>query len=111
MSSTVSTKPTPPADLLVAGAGLAGLYAALRAASLGASVRLVTKGSLRASNSFQAQGGVAAAIGADDDPALHLEDTLRVGRGLCDPVAVEVLVTEGPSRIRDLMALGVRFDT
>jgi L-aspartate oxidase len=111
MSSTVSTTPTPPADLLVAGAGLAGLYAALRAASLGASVRLVTKGSLRASNSFQAQGGVAAAIGADDDPALHLEDTLRVGRGLCDPAAVEVLVTEGPSRIRDLMALGVRFDT
>ncbi|MDX6535198.1 MAG: L-aspartate oxidase [Gaiellales bacterium] len=111
MSSTVTTQPQPPADLLVAGAGLAGLYAALRAAALGASVRLVTKGSLRASNSFHAQGGVAAAIGPDDDPALHREDTLRVGRGLCDPAAVEVLVSEGPARIHDLIALGVRFDT
>jgi L-aspartate oxidase len=110
MSSAVTRQPQPLADLLVAGAGLAGLYAALRAASLGASVRIVTKGSLRASNSFQAQGGVAAAIGPDDDPSLHRDDTLRAGRGLCDPAAVDVLVGEGPARIRDLIGLGVEFD-
>jgi L-aspartate oxidase len=98
------------ADLLVAGAGLAGLYAALEAARRGASVVLVTKGSLRSSNSFYAQGGVAAAIGPDDRPELHLADTLAAGRGLCDPAAVEVLVSEGPARMRDLESYGVAFD-
>ncbi|MDX6547127.1 MAG: L-aspartate oxidase [Gaiellales bacterium] len=100
----------PPADLLVAGAGLAGLYAALHAADQGAVVVLVCKGSVRTSNSFYAQGGVAAAIGPDDDPQLHLEDTLLVGRGLCDRAAVELLVHEGPSRIADLEQRGVVFD-
>jgi L-aspartate oxidase len=100
----------PPVDLLVAGAGLAGLYAAIHAADRGASVVLVSKGSLRTSNSFYAQGGVAAAIGPDDDPRLHLADTLAVGRGLCDPAAVEVLVEDGPGRIADLERLGVVFD-
>jgi L-aspartate oxidase len=98
------------ADLLVAGAGLAGLYAALRAAEMGARVTLVSKGSLRSSNSFFAQGGVAAAIGPDDDPGQHMADTMRAGRGLCDPDAVEVLVSEGPDRIADLERLGVAFD-
>jgi L-aspartate oxidase len=97
-------------DLLVVGAGLAGLYAALRAADRGASVTLVTKGSLRASNSFMAQGGVAAAIGPGDSPARHAEDTIRVGRGLCDPAAVAVLVEEGVRRIADLTGYGVEFD-
>ena len=100
----------PHADLLVAGAGLAGLYAALEAARRGARVVLVTKGSLRSSNSFYAQGGVAAAIGPDDHPELHLADTLAAGRGLCDPAAVEVLVSEGPVRMRDLEGYGVAFD-
>ena len=100
----------PPVDLLVAGAGLAGLYAALRAAEQSASVVLVTKGSLRSSNSFYAQGGIAAAIGRDDDPDLHRADTLLVGRGLCDEAAVDVLVHEGPRRIADLERLGVAFD-
>ena len=97
-------------DLLVVGAGLAGLYAALRAADRGAAVTLVTKGSLRASNSFMAQGGVAAAIGPGDSPAQHAEDTIRVGRGLCDPAAVTVLVEEGVRRIGDLTRYGVEFD-
>jgi L-aspartate oxidase len=97
-------------DLLVVGAGLAGLYAALRAADRGAGVTLVTKGSLRASNSFMAQGGVAAAIGPGDSPAQHAEDTIRVGRGLCDPAAVTVLVEEGVRRIGDLTRYGVEFD-
>jgi L-aspartate oxidase len=98
-------------DLLVAGAGLAGMYAALQAATAGAHVVLVTKGSLRASNSFYAQGGIAAAIGPDDDPALHMDDTIRAGRGLCDPAAVRVLVAEAAERIADLGRHGVRFDT
>ncbi len=106
----VPHNPPPPVDLLVAGAGLAGLYAAIQAADRGASVALVSKGSLRTSNSFYAQGGVAAAIGPDDDPGLHLADTLRVGRGLCDPAAVAVLVEAGPDRIADLERLGVAFD-
>jgi L-aspartate oxidase len=102
--------PLQPADLLVAGVGLAGLYAAIQAADRGASVVLISKGSLRSSNSFYAQGGVAAAIGPDDDPGLHLADTLRVGRGLCDPAAVAALVEDGPGRIADLERLGVAFD-
>jgi L-aspartate oxidase len=97
-------------DLLVVGAGLAGLYAALQAADRGAAVTLVTKGSLRASNSFMAQGGVAAAIALGDSPAQHAEDTIRVGRGLCDPAAVAVLVEEGVRRIGDLTRYGVEFD-
>jgi L-aspartate oxidase len=97
-------------DVLVLGAGLAGLYAALRAAALGARVTLVTKGSLQTSNSYLAQGGVAAAIGPGDSPADHAADTIAAGRGLCDPAAVDVLVGEGPRRIADLEALGVRFD-
>jgi len=97
-------------DVLVLGAGLAGLYGALRAAALGARVTLVTKGSLQASNSYLAQGGVAAAIGRGDSPEDHAADTIAAGRGLCDPAAVEVLVAEGPHRIADLERLGVRFD-
>jgi L-aspartate oxidase len=97
-------------DLLVAGAGLAGLHAALQAAELGARVTLVSKGSLQSSNSFYAQGGVAAAIGPDDDPTQHMADTMRVGRGLCDPRAVELLVSDAPDRMADLGRMGVAFD-
>jgi L-aspartate oxidase len=97
-------------DVLVLGAGLAGLFGSLRAAALGARVTLVTKGSLQASNSYLAQGGVAAAIGRGDSPADHAADTIAAGRGLCDPAAVDILVTEGPDRIADLERLGVRFD-
>jgi L-aspartate oxidase len=97
-------------DVLVLGAGLAGLYGALHAAGLGARVTIVTKGSLRASNSYMAQGGVAAAVGADDSFERHAADTIAVGRGLCDPSAVRVLAEEGVHRIGDLERLGVRFD-
>ncbi|MGN6380664.1 MAG: L-aspartate oxidase [Gaiellales bacterium] len=97
-------------DVLVIGAGLAGLYAALRAAEATATATIVTKGSLRASNSFMAQGGIAAAIGPDDDPGQHAVDTIRAGRGLCDTAAVAVLVREGVDRVADLSRLGVPFD-
>jgi len=97
-------------DLAIVGGGVAGLYAALAAGDAGATVLLLAKGSLQASNSYAAQGGVAAAVGADDDPTLHAADTLAAGRGLCSPAAVRVLTEEAPSRIAELTALGVEFD-
>jgi len=97
-------------DALVVGAGLAGLYASLEAAARGARVTLVTKGSLQASNSFMAQGGIAAALADDDDPELHRADTLAVGRGLADLDAVDVLVRDGVKRVADLGRMGVEWD-
>ena len=97
-------------DIAVVGAGVAGLTTALTAADAGASVRMVAKGGLDSSNSWAAQGGIAAAVGRDDDPALHAADTLAAGRGLCRESAVELLTREAPGRIADLVALGVEFD-
>jgi L-aspartate oxidase len=97
-------------DVLVVGAGIAGLSAALAAADAGASVLVLAKAPHRASNSYAAQGGVAAAVGPDDDPSLHAADTLVAGRGLCRSSAVGQLVEEAPVRIEQLRRLGVRFD-
>ncbi|MBC7462034.1 MAG: L-aspartate oxidase [Thermoleophilia bacterium] len=94
---------------LVIGSGLAGLYAALRAAETGPVV-IVSRGSLRESASFWAQGGVAAAVSRDDTAVLHEADTLRVGRGLCRVSAVELLTEEAPRHLRRLRELGVDFD-
>jgi L-aspartate oxidase len=96
-------------DFLVVGSGIAGSFAALHAARSG-SVVLLTKTALAESNSFYAQGGIAAAVGEGDSVESHLADTLEVGRGLCDPGAVQVLAEEAPARIRELLELGVRFD-
>ncbi len=96
-------------DLLIVGGGVAGLFAALRAAE-DRDVLVLTKSSLLGSTSFLAQGGVAAAVGDEDDPALHAEDTLRAGRGLCRPSAVEALTRDAPARVDDLVRLGVEFD-
>jgi L-aspartate oxidase len=97
-------------DVVVVGAGVAGLSAALAAADGGASVLVLAKASHTASNSYAAQGGVAAATGADDDPNLHAADTLAAGRGICRPSAVRLLADEAPTRIAELRRLGVRFD-
>jgi L-aspartate oxidase len=97
-------------DVLVVGAGVAGLSAALAAADAGASVLVLAKASHTSSNSYAAQGGVAAAVGHDDDPALHAADTLTAGRGLCRASAVGLLTDEAPARIAELRRLGVRFD-
>jgi L-aspartate oxidase len=97
-------------DVLVLGSGVAGLTTALRASRMGMSVLILTKGELSHSATRYAQGGIAAALAAPDSPELHLEDTLRAGAGLCDIDAVRTLVTEGPDRVRELAALGARFD-
>jgi L-aspartate oxidase len=98
------------ADLVVVGSGVAGLSAALTAAAQGARVVVLTAGEPLSGSSPWAQGGIAAAIGFDDDPALHAADTLAVGAGLNDAHAVEVLVTEGRARVQELLAQGVPFD-
>ncbi len=98
------------ADVAVVGAGAAGLYAALCAAAEGANVTLVSATPLAQTASYWAQGGLAAALAADDSLELHLRDTERAGRGLVRRSAAEVLVREAPHRVGDLQALGVRFD-
>lgn len=94
---------------IVIGSGIAGLFAALKLSTSGR-VILITKNSLTESNTYYAQGGIAAAIGPDDSPDLHYQDTLMAGAGLCDPQAVLALVHEGPERIQELIQLGVPFD-
>jgi L-aspartate oxidase len=97
-------------DLVVVGAGAAGLYACLCAAREGARVTLVSARPLAETASYWAQGGLAAALAVDDSPERHLQDTLAAGRGLVRRSAAEVLTREAPARFRDLEALGVRFD-
>ncbi|WP_454050904.1 L-aspartate oxidase [Cellulomonas sp. Marseille-Q8402] len=99
------------ADAVVVGSGIAGLTAALELRTRVPRVLLVTKGQLVSGSTVWAQGGIAAALDPADSPAAHLRDTLEAGVGLCDPRAVEVLVTEGPARVRELVARGAVFDT
>ena len=98
-------------DLVVVGSGIAGLFAAVKAARAGLRVAVLTKATMQECSSRYAQGGIAAAVDPDDSPLLHAADTLAAGRGLCDPLAVQALVEEGPGRIRELVDLGVHFDT
>src|SRR6187551_1595496 len=94
---------------LVVGSGIAGLHTAWRASQHG-EVLLLTKRTLFDSATAYAQGGIAAALGAGDSPELHRKDTLAAGAALCDAAAVEVLVEEGPARVRELQTAGARFD-
>lgn len=96
-------------DFLIIGSGMAGLFAALTLVKWGR-ITLLTKLSLTHSNSYYAQGGMAAAVSYPDSPLAHREDTLAAGAGLCDRAAVNVLVREGPARVRDLLTLGIPFD-
>jgi L-aspartate oxidase len=96
-------------DTIVIGSGLAGLSAAYHASRHG-TVAIITKSQLDTSNSYYAQGGIAAAIDSDDSPELHFHDTIVAGRGLCEEEAVRILVTEGRERILELIDLGMRFD-
>ena len=97
-------------DVTVVGAGAAGLYAALCAARDGGRVTLVSATPLAESASYWAQGGIAAALAADDAPERHLRDTVSAGRGAVRESAARVLCNEAPEIVRDLAELGVRFD-
>ncbi|HXC51815.1 MAG TPA: L-aspartate oxidase [Candidatus Limnocylindrales bacterium] len=95
-------------DFLVIGGGIAGMTFALEAARHG-KVALLAKRSLEDSNTNWAQGGVAAVWDAGDTPESHAADTVEAGAGLCNRRVVDLVVTEGPARIRELIALGVQF--
>lgn len=97
-------------DYVVVGSGLAGLYAAYKASMRG-SVAVITKSLVRESNSFNAQGGIAAVTSEDDSPEIHKSDTLIAGRGLCEENSVDILVNEGPERIQEIIANNMKFDT
>src|SRR5262252_5415865 len=96
-------------EFLVIGAGVAGLRAAIELAQAGG-VLVVAKDSLRESSSEYAQGGIAAALSEEDEVALHEQDTLRAGDGLCNTAAVRALVEEGPAAVEELVAWGAEFD-
>ncbi|MBL8542274.1 MAG: L-aspartate oxidase [Hyphomonadaceae bacterium] len=99
----------PSRSVLVVGAGLAGLFLALKLAPR--RVTVLSQAPLgQAASSTWAQGGLAAALGPGDDPALHADDTVKAGAGLVDPVIARLLAEEGPARVLDLIALGVPFD-
>lgn len=97
------------ADYVVVGSGIAGLTLSLLLSKHGRVV-LITKGSLTDNNSNLAQGGIAAALSPDDHPALHGQDTLRTGQGLCDAKTVESFVGQAAEAIRFLRKLGVSLD-
>jgi L-aspartate oxidase len=97
------------ADFVVVGAGIAGLRALASLVGRG-DILLLTKAGPAESNTGYAQGGIAAAVGPDDSPELHLADTLAAGAGLCDEAAVNLLVHEGPRYVRELVDWGVPFD-
>ncbi|MDR0982598.1 MAG: L-aspartate oxidase [Culturomica sp.] len=96
-------------DYIIAGSGLAGLYTAWLAAKNG-KVAILTKSAITESNSYYAQGGIAAVVDENDTPSLHFEDTIVAGRGLCDYPAVNILVNEGPQRIEEIISAGMHFD-
>jgi L-aspartate oxidase len=96
-------------DFIIIGSGIAGLRAAIALAAVGR-VLILTKADPTESNTGYAQGGIAAAIGADDSPELHAADTIGAGDGLCDAVAVKILCDEGPRYVRELVDWGTGFD-
>lgn len=95
-------------DFLVIGSGLSGQLFSIKAAKHG-TVNMVTKGRLTESATVRAQGGIAAVVSPDDSIDLHVEDTIRVGAGLCHRDVVDRIVKDGPERIRELVEIGVDF--
>src|SRR5215510_3733432 len=97
-------------DVVGVGSGIAGLTCALHLREAGLHVTVVTKVNIDDGSTRWAQGGIAAVLDPLDTPQAHAQDTMVAGVGLCDPAAVEVLVTEGPTRVRELIRWGARFD-
>ena len=106
----VDDSPDLQADVVVIGAGAAGLYSALTVARQGARAVLVSATPLAQTASYWAQGGLAAALAVDDSPDRHREDTERAGRGLVRASAAAVLCRDAPRTVLDLERLGVHFD-
>ncbi len=97
-------------DVLVIGAGVAGLRAAIEAAEQGADVIVLSKDSLRLTNTAWAQGGVAGVLRDDDSTRSHIEDTMVAGADLCDQAAVRLVVEQGPPLLHELIDWGMQFD-
>lgn len=97
-------------DFLVIGGGIAGLTYARKVAEFG-TVAILFKKDTAVSSTLWAQGGIAAVNQPDDSFELHMDDTLACGAGLCHPDIVKIVVTEGPERVHELIALGAHFDT
>jgi len=109
MMAHMQRRKTLKVDFLVLGCGIAGVRAAIELARAG-HVLVLTKGELYESSTEYAQGGIAAALGEDDEVSLHLHDTLQAGDGLCREDAVRILVEEGPRLIHELIDWGMKFD-
>ena len=97
-------------DVLVIGGGVAGLRAAIAAADAGSEVVLLTKDTIGESNTWYAQGGIAAVLQPMDSYQSHVDDTEKAGAGLCDDEAVNIVIKEGPERVLELLSWGARFD-
>jgi L-aspartate oxidase len=97
-------------DFIIIGSGIAGLGTAVNCSKYGQTL-VITKSTLLESNTYFAQGGIAAAIAPGDSPEAHYKDTLVAGADLCESDAVSVLVQNGPKRVQDLIAMGTHFDT
>ena len=97
-------------DVLVIGGGVAGARAAIAAADEGADVLVLTKDTIDQSNTWYAQGGIAAVLQPADSYQSHADDTEKGGAGLCDSEAVDVVIREGPQRVLELLEWGANFD-
>jgi L-aspartate oxidase len=97
-------------DVLVIGGGVAGLRAAIAAAAEGADVLVLTKDTIDQSNTWYAQGGIAAVLQPADSYQSHVDDTEKGGAGLCDHEAVDMVIKEGPQRVLELLEWGANFD-
>lgn len=105
-----SRLPQQMADVLIIGGGVAGLRAAIAAAEAGADVLILTKDTVDQSNTWYAQGGIAAVLQPADSVESHVKDTLACGAGLCNEQAVRIVIEEGPQRVLELLSWGAHFD-
>src|SRR6478752_6597510 len=109
MTAPTENDTTEVCDVAIIGGGIAGLTVALNMPE-DVRVVLITKAALGESNTRYAQGGLAAAVGLDDDPELHLRDTLTAGAGLVDEKATRTLVADAREAVAWLIGVGAHFD-